>query len=211
MAVEHYLVVRQLMYRSVYNHRLNVVCNWLLSKAIACARRLGPKEVWCDSVMERWLWHSDQLDIETYLANDDLRTGYHLMRWREEAPEALAEPSRRLLDRDLLRAADVSDLLPTERLELLAQAQTLCRRAGLQAETCCDLQQRQSRGYHVYRRGLRLWDGERLQALEQRSSLVNSLAQNQEMAWLIHPEPIGTSLQSLLRHLRERKGSDRGA
>ena len=30
MAVEHYLVVRNLMYRSVYNHRLNVVCNWLL-------------------------------------------------------------------------------------------------------------------------------------------------------------------------------------
>ena len=27
MAVEHYLVVRNLMYRSVYNHRLNVVCN----------------------------------------------------------------------------------------------------------------------------------------------------------------------------------------
>jgi HD superfamily phosphohydrolase len=211
MAVEHYLVVRQLMYRSVYNHRLNVVCNWLLSKAIACARRLGPKAVWCDPVMERWLWHSDQLEIETYLANDDLRTGYHLMRWREEAPQALADPSRRLLDRDLLRAADVSDLLPTERLELLAQAQTLCRRAGLQAEACCDLQQRQSRGYHVYRRGLRLWDGERLQALEQRSPLVNSLAQNQEMAWLIHPEAIGESLQSLLRNLRERKGRDRDA
>ena len=31
MAVEHYLVVRNLMYRSVYNHRLNMVCNWLLS------------------------------------------------------------------------------------------------------------------------------------------------------------------------------------
>ena len=28
MAVEHYLVIRNLMYRSVYNHRLNEVCNW---------------------------------------------------------------------------------------------------------------------------------------------------------------------------------------
>ena len=42
MAVEHYLVVRNLMYRSVYNHRLNVVCNWLLEKLILTARQLGP-------------------------------------------------------------------------------------------------------------------------------------------------------------------------
>ena len=56
MAVEHYLVVRNLMYRSVYNHRLNVVCNWLLSQAIATARRLGPEQVWADAVMTRWLW-----------------------------------------------------------------------------------------------------------------------------------------------------------
>ena len=34
MAVEHYLVIRNLMYKTVYNHRLNEVCNWLLSKII---------------------------------------------------------------------------------------------------------------------------------------------------------------------------------
>ena len=34
MAVEHYLVVRNLMYRSVYNHRLNVVCNRLLERLV---------------------------------------------------------------------------------------------------------------------------------------------------------------------------------
>jgi len=48
MAVEHYLVVRDLMYRSVYNHRLNVVCNWLLNQAIATARALGPGQVFAD-------------------------------------------------------------------------------------------------------------------------------------------------------------------
>ena len=42
MAVEHYLVVRNLMYRSVYNHRLNVMCNWLLERLIQEARHLGP-------------------------------------------------------------------------------------------------------------------------------------------------------------------------
>ena len=46
-------MVRNLMYRSVYNHRLNVVCNWLLRQTIASARRLGPAEVWADPVMAR--------------------------------------------------------------------------------------------------------------------------------------------------------------
>ena len=190
MAVEHYLVVRHLMYRSVYNHRLNIVCNWLLNRVIAVARRLGPAEVWADPTMALWLWDRDHLDLESYLANDDIRTGYHLIRWREEGPEELADPCRRLLDRRLPRATEVSDLPPSGRIELLAEARRLCEKGGLAPDGCCALQQRQSRGYHPYAGGLRLWDGLRLQALEQRSPLVASLCQTVDMAWLIHPAPV---------------------
>ena len=203
MAVEHYLVVRQLMYRSVYNHRLNIVCNWLLNRVIAVARRLGPDAVWADSTMARWLWDRDRLDLESYLANDDIRTGYHLMRWREEGPRELADPCRRLLDRRLPRATDVSDLPPAERIELLAEARRLCERAGLAADACCALQQRQSRGYHPYAGGLRLWDGLRLQALEQRSPLVASLCQTVDIAWLIHPAVVSTELRAAVEVRRQ--------
>jgi HD superfamily phosphohydrolase len=198
MAVEHYLVVRNLMYRSVYNHRLNVVCNWLLHQAIATARRLGPERVWADRVMARWLWHSQDLDLETFLANDDIRTGYHLMRWMEECPAELQDPCRRLLERRLLKATDVSHVEPGRRLELLAAARQLSETEGLNAETSCGLQQRQSRGYHPYKGGLRLWDGEHLQALEQRSALVQSLAMPVELAWLIHPAEVAPKLRQLL-------------
>ena len=198
MAVEHYLVVRNLMYRSVYNHRLNVVCNWLLNQAIATARRLGPKRVWADQVMGRWLWHCDALDLETFLANDDIRTGYHLMRWMEEGPAELQDPCRRLLERRLLKATDVSHCSPAQRLELLSAARQLSEAEGLSAETSCGLQQRQSRGYHPYKGGLRLWDGEHLQALEQRSSLVQSLTVAVELAWLIHPGEVAPKLRQLL-------------
>jgi len=198
MAVEHYLVVRNLMYRSVYNHRLNVVCNWLLNQAIATARRLGPKRVWADQVMGRWLWHCDALDLDSFLANDDIRTGYHLMRWMEEGPAELQDPCGRLLERRLLKATDVSHCSPAERLELLAAARQLSEAEGLSAETSCGLQQRQSRGYHPYKGGLRLWDGERLQALEQRSSLVQSLTVAVELAWLIHPGEVAPKLRQLL-------------
>ena len=198
MAVEHYLVVRNLMYRSVYNHRLNVVCNWLLRQTIASARRLGPAEVWADPVMARWLWHCDGLDLETFLANDDIRTGYHLMRWMEEGPAELQAPCRRLLERRLLKATAVSHLEPGRRMELLAAARQLSEAAGLNAETCCGLEQRQNRGYHPYEGGLRLWDGEHLQALEQRSALVQSLTIPVELAWLIHPAEVAPKLRKLV-------------
>jgi uncharacterized protein len=198
MAVEHYLVVRNLMYRSVYNHRLNVVCNWLLRQTIASARRLGPAEVWADPVMARWLWHCDGLDLETFLANDDIRTGYHLMRWMEEGPAELQAPCRRLLERRLLKATAVSHLEPGRRRELLAAARQLSEAAGLNAETSCGLEQRQNRGYHPYEGGLRLWDGEHLQALEQRSALVQSLTIPVELAWLIHPAEVAPKLRKLV-------------
>ncbi|MCT0247903.1 HD domain-containing protein [Synechococcus sp. CS-205] len=209
MAVEHYLVVRSLMYRSLYNHRLNVVCNWLLSQTIQRARTLGREGgVSADAVMAAWLWRPDSLDLETYLANDDLRTGYHLMRWREDGPPELQELCGRLLDRRLLKASDVSHLGAGERLELLALAQTLSKAAGLRASLCCALQQRQNRGYHPYKGGLRLWDGESLSALEDCSPLVASLVKPVELAWLIHPAEVSEPLRERLRALG---GNRRGA
>jgi hypothetical protein len=207
MAVEHYLVVRQLMYRTVYNHRLNVVSTWLLMRAIAVARRLGPGLVWADGPLAQWLWQPQSLTIGDYLANDDIRTGYHLARWREEGPAELAEPCRRLLDRQLLRATDVSDRPSGERLELLAETRGLAAAAGLDPEGCCGLQQRSSRGYHVYKGGLRLWDGRRLEALEQRSALVDTLARAEQSAWLIHPVEVGPALAERLRQERTSNGS----
>ena len=170
MAVEHYLVVRQLMYRSVYNHRLNIVCNWLLNRVIAVARRLGPAAVWADSTMARWLWEPDRLDLETYLANDDIRTGYHLMRWREEGPRELADPCRPPAGPPAAQGHRRERSLPGRPDRAAgggATAVRTCRPGG--GRDCCALQQRQSRGYHPYAGGLRLWDGLRLQALEQRS------------------------------------------
>jgi HD superfamily phosphohydrolase len=193
--VEHYLVVRHLMYRSVYNHRLNVVSTWLLCRAITVARRLGPAQVPADGPMARWLWRPQELGIEDYLANDDIRSGYHLLRWREEGPPELADPCRRLLDRRLLRAADVSASSSAERLQLLARARSLATRAGLDPEGSCALQLRSSRGYNTYKGGLRLWDGRHLSALEQRSALVDTLARSEQSAWLIHPREVSEALE----------------
>ncbi|MEB3194377.1 MAG: HD domain-containing protein [Cyanobacteriota bacterium] len=194
LAVEHYLVVRQLMYRSVYNHRLNVVCNWLLKRTIDVARQLGPEQVWADDTMASWIWHRDHLSLNHFLANDDVRTTYHLSRWREEAPPALRDPCARLLDRRLLKARDVRHLSTAERLQLLARAQRQAQREGLDPEGCCALLQGQTRGYHPYRRGLRLWDGQHLAALEEHSKLVHTLTLQEPWAWLVVPKEVETTL-----------------
>ena len=197
-AAEHYLVLRSLMYGSVYNHRLNVVGNWLLEWIVRLARRLGPGQVPADAVMGRWLWEPDSLGPESFLANDDVRTGYHLLRWREEAPPPLADLCRRLIDRDLLQATDVASLPAGQRLEALALAQRLCQQAGLDPELTCGLRERRVTGYSPYVGGLRLWDGHRLQALEQVSPLVDSLSRPRELAWLLHPRPVSRELRRQL-------------
>ena len=207
MAVEHYLVVRNLMYRSVYNHRLNVVCNWLLERLVQTARRLGPQQVWTDAVMNRWLWANDALSLDDFLGNDDLRTGYHLQRWAEEGPAPLASLCARFLDRRLLKATAVGHLNPSEQLEALTLARRLSEQTGMDPEHCCGLRHQQIRGYHPYRGGLRLWDGVMLQGLEQVSALVQSLSTPAATAWLIHPREI----QSDLRHALHGENFTHGA
>jgi HD superfamily phosphohydrolase len=199
LAVEHYLVVRQLMYRSVYNHRLNVVCNWLLKRVIDVARQLGPQQVWADEVMATWLWNKETLTRTSFLANDDVRTMYHLSRWREDAaPPELGDPCARLLDRQLLKAMDVRHLPTPERLQLLAQAQRKAHQVGMDPDGCCALLQGQTRGYDPYMSGLRLWDGQRLSALEEHSKLVHTLTHQELWAWLVVPKQVEEALESSL-------------
>lgn len=198
MAVEHYLVVRNLMYRSVYNHRLNIVCNWMLERLIELARTLGPQKVWADAVMSCWLWSPDTIDLHTFLANDDLRTGYHLQRWREEGPKPLAELCERFLDRRLLKAIAIGHLSSGDQLRALVIARGLTETAHRDPDLCCGLRHQQQRGYHPYKGGLRLWDGFRLQALEQVSALVQSLTTPAASSWLIYPGEIAPELKTAL-------------
>ena len=201
-AVEHYLVVRNLMYRSVYNHRLNVVCNWLLERLVRAARAIGPGDIWADAVMARWLWAPGELDLSTYLANDDLRIGYHLQRWQEDGPTALADLCGRFLNRRLLKAIAVDHLSRADQLKALAIASRLAEINGSDASLCCGLRHQELRGYHPYRGGLRLWNGRQLQALEQASPLVASLATPASTSWLMYPREI----QLDLREAMDREG-----
>ncbi len=202
MAVEHYLTVRNLMYRSVYNHRVNEVCTWLLEQLIKSARQLGPSRVWADEHMSTWLWKPEELNIKTFLANDDIRTIYHLQRWGEEGPSPLKELCKRFLNRDLLKAISLNSLNQIEQLEALSLARQLAERRGEDPSLSCGLRKQSLHGYQPYIGGLRLWDGVKLLAIEKASILIASLIKPGGTSWLIYPREIDKELKQKLSNLK---------
>ena len=203
MAVEHYLVIRNIMYRSIYNHRLNEVCNWLLERIIETARRLGPSKVWADEYMSKWLWEKESVNAKVFLANDDILTGYHLFRWGEESPKPLNQLCKRLLNRNLLKALDIGNFKNELQLEALAMARRITKKSGSDPDSCCGLRTHKSYGYHPYKGGLRTWDGVNLRALEKSSNLIKSLIEPYKSAWLIFPKEIEIELSLELKNIND--------
>ncbi len=202
MAVEHYLLLRNLMYRSIYNHRLNEVCNWLLEQIIKTARNLGPKIVWADKNMREWLWNHKEMSIDSFLSNDDTITGYHISRWQESISENLSNLCKRFLNRNLLKALNISSFSLEIRLEALAKARKISEKYSIEPDISCGLREQKIESYHPYKYGLRLWDGEKLEALEKVSPLVDRLIVPNQSSWLIYPKEIETELKPEIESLK---------
>ena len=202
MAVEHYLVIRNLMYRSVYNHRLNEVCNWLLEQIIETARKIGPNSLWADTTMAEWLWNHKDMSVDSFLSNDDIITGYHIYQWQDSASNNLSILCKRFINRNLLKALNISYFSLEMRLEALAKARILSEKYCLDPDISCGLREQTVKSYHPYKYGLRLWDGEKLEALEKASPLVERLIDPRQSSWLIYPKEIENELKAELEILK---------
>ena len=202
MAVEHYLVIRNLMYRSVYNHRLNEVCNWLLEQIIKTARRLGPNSLWADENMSEWLWNHENMSLESFLSNDDIITGYHIHKWQNSSSINLSNLCRRFINRNLLKALNISSFSLEHRLEALAKARILSESYSIDPDLSCGLREQIIKSYHPYKYGLRLWDGDKLEALEKVSPLVERLIEPNQSSWLIYPKEIEHKLKKEIEILK---------
>ena len=205
MAVEHYLVIRNLMYRSVYNHRLNEVCNWLLEQIIETARKLGPNLLWADKHMSEWLWNNEKMSIESFLYNDDIITGYHIQKWQESSSSNLSILCKRFINRNLLKALNISSFSLEIRLEALAKARKLSEKYCIDPDISCGLREQIVKSYHPYKYGLRLWDGHKLEALEKVSTLVERLIEPNQSSWLIYPKEIENNLKTEIEILKIKK------
>ena len=201
LAVEHYLVIRILMYKSVYNHRLNEVSNWLLEKIIQLAIQLGPNIVWTDSHMKKWLWNKSAIDIDTFLANDDVLINYHLSKWKEGNEKNLSFLCSRYINRELFKSIEIESLNNENQLKALSIARSISKKIGFDPDLSCGIRKQKLYGYHPYKGGLRIWDGQNLKALEEESMLVKSLIIPYESTLLIHEKEVHEKLKEEIKIL----------
>ncbi len=189
IAIEHFLVLRNIMYRTIYNHRINEICSWILEKIINEVQNNFNNSIWIDSIMKNWIFNPNNLDFDDFLANDDIRLFYHLNKWKEEGSESLSKLCRMFLSRNLLKAIDITSLNNIKKLELLASAKRLCEDNNLDSSLFCGIKEKSFNGFET-NNSLKIWDGNYLSPLQNSSTLIKTLTQSDENALLIYPECI---------------------
>lgn len=188
-AIEHYLVVRYFMYAQIYNHPKNLVATWVLEKAVTQAKKLlSVGSLKADATMTAWLTHAvDDLPLDQYLAQDDYVLHYHLQQWQTHRDPILADLCQRFVNRQLLKATEISHYPYLRQMEILSAAQ--CQAYGLVTDTdiYVGLRHIRNRGYTLYQRGIKLKTPDGLTEISQLSPLVQTLIQPCHRTWLIHP------------------------
>ena len=191
-AIEHYLVVRYLMYAQIYNHPKNLSATWLMEQIFDRARALlAAGQLDADPVVTAWLTHPiNDLPLPQYLAGDDIVFTYHIQRWQRHADSTLADLCRRFTDRCLLKAVDVTEHSPQEQAALLAEVQSQADRQGFEGHCYSGLRRIHSRGYTLYHHGIKLMTDYGPVEISQRSPLVQTLTQPYQRTWLIYPPEV---------------------
>ncbi len=201
IAIEHFLVLRNLMYRTIYNHRINEISTWILEKIISTVRENGTKKIWMDKSLHKWIFSYEKLDIDDFIKNDDITFHYHLLRWKNESFEPLSTLCRMFIDRDLLKASDISFLSKIKKLELLAFAKKLCQIKNYNSEIFCGIKERSFKGFES-NNSLQIWDGTFQKSLENSSSLIKTLIKSEESSYIIYPSSIKNEIRNQISIIR---------
>ena len=187
IAIEHFLVLRNIMYRTIYNHRINEISTWILEKIISTIKdNPTKKNLWIEESMRRWIFTPKNLEIKDFLANDDIVFYFHLMKWRDESFEPLETLCRMFIDRNLLKASDISFLSKIKRLEILAFAQKKCKLNNYDTEIFCGIKERSFKGFKS-NNSLKIWDGKYQNKLENKSELIKTLMTTKNSSLIIYP------------------------
>lgn len=194
-AIEHYLIVRYFMYAQIYNHPKNVAAAWGLQQAFQRAKDLMAigklQSSDADATVTAWLQQDcDQLPLAQYLNADDGVFTYHLQRWQHHSDPVLADLCRRFVDRDLLKATDITQIDKNQQLLLLETVQHDAEKIGFLSPYYTGLRTALSRGYTLYQRGIKLQTEQGLQEISQLSPLVKTLTEPWQRTWLLHPREV---------------------
>ena len=195
IAIEHFLVLRNLMYRTIYNHRINEISTWILEKIISTIKYNFDKKIWIDRSFYKWIFSPKNIDFDDFIKNDDITFYYHLIRWKDESFEPLSTLCKMFIDRDLLKASDISFLSKIDRLKILAFARKLCEKNNYDSETFCGIKERSFKGFES-NNALKIWDGTYQSSLENSSSLIKTLMKSNESSFIIYPNVIKNEIRN---------------
>ena len=201
IAIEHFLVLRNLMYRTIYNHRINEISTWILEKIIFTIKYNFEKKIWIDRSLHKWIFSPKNLDFDDFIKNDDITFYYHLIRWKDESFEPLSKLCKMFIDRDLLRASDISFLNKVDRLKILAFAKKLCEKNNYDSEIFCGIRERSFKGFES-NNAFKIWDGTYQNSLEDNSELIKSLINSRENSLLIYPNLIKSEITNQISVLK---------
>ena len=187
IAIEHFLLLRNIMYRTIYNHRINVICTWILKKIIGKIKSDFENKIWLDNSLYKWIFSPENLNFDDFLENDDIKLYYHLNKWKDDSPEPISSLSKMFINRNLLKAANISFLDNIQKLELLAYSKSKCEENGFDSSLYCGIQEKKFSGFES-NNSLKIWDTNKLSSLESHSNLIKSLMKTEENSLLIYPE-----------------------
>ena len=183
------------MYRTIYNHRINEISTWILEKIIYTIKNNVKKKIWFDKSLYRWIFSPEKIDFDDFIRNDDVTFYYHLIRWKDESFKPLSTLCKMFIDRDFLKASDISFLSKVDRLEILAIARKLCEINNYDSEIFCGIKEKSFKGFES-NNALTIWDGTYQNSLEKSSALINTLMKSEETSLIIYPSIIKNEIKN---------------
>tara|TARA_B100000902_G_scaffold373362_1_gene401226 strand:+ start:60 stop:524 length:465 start_codon:yes stop_codon:yes gene_type:complete len=151
--------------------------------------------------MRRWIFSPSELEIKDFLANDDIVFNFHLMKWKDESFEPLKTLCRMFIDRNLLKASDISFLTKLKRLEILAFARKKCKLNNYDSEIFCGIKERSFKGFKS-NNSLKIWDGVYQNSLENYSELIKTLMSSKDSSLIIYPVEIRKEIEDKIERER---------
>ena len=189
------------MYRTIYNHKINEISTWILEKIIHTIKQNSEKKIWLDKSLYKWIFCPTEVDFDDFIRNDDITFYYHLIRWKDESLAPLSTLCKMFIDRDLLKASDISFLNKIDRLEILAFARKLCESNHYDADIFCGIKEKSFKGF-VSSNALKVWDGNYQSSLENRSALIKTLMKPEESSFINYPDIIKDEIKNKISLIR---------
>ena len=105
------------------------------------------------------------------------------------------------IDRNLLKASDISFLNKVDRLKILAFARKLCEINNYDSEIFCGIKERSFKGFES-NNALKIWDGTYQSLLENSSGLIKTLMKSEETSFIIYPSAIKNEIKNQISLIR---------